>query len=89
LLCNGSINKLSTIRKLFSMGSVPRCYLEDNWSDPSSEFGVRVRCSKGTPIIKKPNPSLSIKGGTRKKKRKVLALNKYMAMGPSGAGCQE
>jgi hypothetical protein len=41
---------------------------------------------KGTPIIKKPNPSLFIKGGTTKeRKTKVLILNKYMAMGPSGA----
>jgi hypothetical protein len=51
-----------------------------------------IRCSKGTPIIKKPNPSLYIKGGTtkeEKKKTKVLTLNKYMAMGPSGARCQE
>jgi hypothetical protein len=50
-----------------------------------------IRCSKGTPIIKKPNPSLFIKGETTKeeKKTKVLTLNKYMAMGPSGAGCLE
>jgi hypothetical protein len=50
-----------------------------------------IRCGKGTPIIKKPNPSLFIKGGTTKegKKTKVLTLNKYMAMGPSGARCQE
>jgi hypothetical protein len=49
------------------------------------------RCGKGTPIIKKSYPSLSIKGGTTKegKKTKVLTLNKYMAMGPSGARCQE
>jgi hypothetical protein len=46
--------------------------------------------SKGTPIIKKPNLSLFIKGGTTKgKETKVLTLNKYMAMGPSGARCQE
>jgi hypothetical protein len=37
LLCNGSINELSTIRQPFSMGSVPRGYLEDNWSDLSKE----------------------------------------------------
>jgi hypothetical protein len=52
-----------------------------------------IRCSKGTPIIrKKSNPSLLIKGGTikeGKKQTKVLTLNKYMAMGPSGAQCQE
>jgi hypothetical protein len=49
-----------------------------------------IRCSKETPIIKKPNLSLFIKGGTTKeKKTKVLTLNKYIAMGPSGAGCQE
>jgi hypothetical protein len=49
-----------------------------------------IRCSKGTPIIKKPNPSLFIKGGTTKEeKTKVLTLNKYLAMGPSGARCQE
>jgi hypothetical protein len=51
-----------------------------------------IRCSKETPIIKKKsNPYLFIKEGTRKKgkKRKVLTLNKYMAMGPSGARCQE
>jgi hypothetical protein len=48
-----------------------------------------IRCSKGTPIIKKSNPSHFIKGGTtkeeKKKKTNVLTLNKYMAMGPSGA----
>jgi hypothetical protein len=40
---------------------------------------------------KKPNPSLFIKGETTKegKKTKVLTLNKYMAMGPSGARCKE
>jgi hypothetical protein len=48
-----------------------------------------IRCSKGTPIIKKPNPSLFIKGGTKKEKTKVLTLNIYMAMGPSRARCQE
>jgi hypothetical protein len=51
-----------------------------------------IRCSKGIPIIKKPNPSLFIKGGTTKeenKKQEVLTLNKYMVMGPSGARCQE
>jgi hypothetical protein len=46
-----------------------------------------IRCSKGTPIIKKPNPSLFIRGTTEK--TKALTLNKYMAMGPSGARCQE
>jgi hypothetical protein len=40
--------------------------------------------------MKKPNPSLFIKGGTMKeKKTKFLTLNKYMAMDPSGARCQE
>jgi hypothetical protein len=28
-----------------------------------------IRCSKGTPIIKKPNPSLFIKGGTTKEEK--------------------
>jgi hypothetical protein len=48
-------------------------------------------CSKGTPIIKKFNPSLFIKGGAtkeEKKKTKVLTLDKYMAMGSSAARCQ-
>jgi hypothetical protein len=51
----------------------------------------RIRFSKGTPIIKKSNPSIFIKGGTTKegKKTKVLTLNKYMAVGPSGARCRE
>jgi hypothetical protein len=46
---------------------------------------------KGTPIInKKPNPSLLSREEQRKKeKTKVLTLNKYMAMDPSGARCQE
>jgi hypothetical protein len=50
-----------------------------------------IRCSKGTPIIKKLNPSLLSKEEQRKKekKTKILTLNKYMAMGPSGARCQE
>jgi hypothetical protein len=39
---------------------------------------------------KKPNPSLLSKEEQRKKKEtKVLTLSKYMAMGPSGARCQE
>jgi hypothetical protein len=29
-----------------------------------------IRCSKETPIIKKPNPSLFIKGGTTKEEEK-------------------
>jgi hypothetical protein len=53
----------------------------------------RRRCSKETPIIKKSIPFLFIKEGTTKeeeeKKPKVLTLNKYMVMGPSGARCQE
>jgi hypothetical protein len=28
-----------------------------------------IRCIKGTPIIKKPNPSLFIKGGTSKEEK--------------------
>jgi hypothetical protein len=50
-----------------------------------------ISCSKGTPIIKKPNasPFLSKEEQRKKKKTKVLTLNKYMAMGPSGAQCQE
>jgi hypothetical protein len=48
-----------------------------------------IRCSKGTPIIEKPNPSLLSKEERKKKQTKVLTLNKYMAMGPSGARCQE
>jgi hypothetical protein len=34
-----------------------------------------IRCSKGTPIIKKPNPSLFIKGGTTKKEKKKESLD--------------
>jgi hypothetical protein len=30
-----------------------------------------IRCSKGTPIIKKPNPSLFVKGGTTKGKKSL------------------
>jgi hypothetical protein len=51
-----------------------------------------IRCSKGTPFMKKkPNPSLLSKEEQRKKekKNKILTLNKYMAMGPGGARCQE
>jgi hypothetical protein len=51
-----------------------------------------IRCSKGTPIIKKvePLPFYQRRNNERKeKKTKVLTLNKYMAMGPSGARCQE
>jgi hypothetical protein len=42
-------------------------------------------------LQKKPNPSLLSKEEQRKKgeKTKVLTQNKYMAMGPSGARCQE
>jgi hypothetical protein len=37
----------------------------------------RIRCSKGTPLIKKSNPSLFIKGGTTKEeKNKSLDIEK-------------
>jgi hypothetical protein len=50
-----------------------------------------IRCNKGTPIIKKsPTPPFLSNEEQRKKgKTKVLTLNKYMAMGPSGTRCQE
>jgi hypothetical protein len=40
---------------------------------------------------KKAQPVPFIKGGTKKeeKRTKVLTMNKYMAMGLSGARCQE
>jgi hypothetical protein len=34
-----------------------------------------IRCSKGTPIIKKSNPSLFIKGGTPKEEKKTKVFN--------------
>jgi hypothetical protein len=34
-----------------------------------------IRCSKETPIIKKPNPSLFIKGGTTKEEEKNKCLD--------------
>jgi hypothetical protein len=41
-----------------------------------------IRCSKGTPIIKKPNPSLFIRGGTTKeKKNKSLDTEKIYGHG--------
>jgi hypothetical protein len=43
-----------------------------------------IRCSKGTPIIKKPNPSLFIKGGTTKRK-KTKSLDTEQIY---GHGCQ-
>jgi hypothetical protein len=50
-----------------------------------------IRCTKGTPIIKKaqPLPFYQRRNNERRKKTEVLTLNKYMAMGPSGARCQE
>jgi hypothetical protein len=39
---------------------------------PISYFNVTsggIRCCKGTPVIKKPNPSLFIKGGTTKEEK--------------------
>jgi hypothetical protein len=38
---------------------------------------------------KKDQPLLYEQGGSTKGKTKVLTLNKYMTMGPSGARCQE
>jgi hypothetical protein len=63
--------------EMFSIRSVQRLYNED-----TSGIGQDV---------KKSNPSLFIKGGKTKgeRKTKVLTLNKYMAMGPSGARCQK
>jgi hypothetical protein len=34
-----------------------------------------IRCSKGTPNTKKPNPSLFIKGGTTKEEEKNKSLD--------------
>jgi hypothetical protein len=48
-----------------------------------------IRRSKGTPIIKKPNPSLFLNGGTTKKKDKSLDAELIHGHGPSGARCQE
>jgi hypothetical protein len=50
-----------------------------------------IRYIKGTPIIKKVQPLPFYKrwNNERGKKTKVLTLKKYMAMGPSGARCQE
>jgi hypothetical protein len=94
LLDNGSVNifpwkqtHATTEEAVFSMGATPRLCNKDL---TQLEWENRIRCSKGTPIIKKSNPSLLSKEKQRKKKKtKVLTLNKYMAMGPSGARCQE
>jgi hypothetical protein len=44
-----------------------------------------IRCSKGTPIIKKPKPSLFIKGGTTKeKKNKSLDTEQIWPWVPAG-----
>jgi hypothetical protein len=45
-----------------------------------------IRCSKGTPIIKKikPLPFYQRRNNERRGKTKVLTLNKYMAMSPRG-----
>jgi hypothetical protein len=51
-----------------------------------------ITCSKETPIIKKNQPLHFYQRRNKErrgKKPKVLTLNKYMAMGPSGARCQE
>jgi hypothetical protein len=50
-----------------------------------------IRCSKGTNYRKSPTPPFLLKEEQlkKKKKAKVLTLNKYMAMVPSGARFQE
>jgi hypothetical protein len=61
----------------------------------SNYFNVtsgRKRCSNGTPIIKKVQtlPFYQRRNNERRKRKtKVLTLNKYMAMGSNGARCQE
>jgi hypothetical protein len=67
--------------------TAPRIYNGDLRQLESGE----IRCRKGTPIMKKkPNPSILSKEEQRKKKKtKVLTLNKYMAMDPSGARCRQ
>jgi hypothetical protein len=63
----------SKIEAVFSVLSVPRSYLEYNWRYSAVPyFNVTsggIRCSKGTPIIKKSNPSLFIKGVTAKEEK--------------------
>jgi hypothetical protein len=63
----------STIETVFSAWSVPRSYLEDN-----------RRYKATSPFYQRRNNERR-----KKKKKKVLTLNKYMAMGSSGARCQE
>jgi hypothetical protein len=46
-------------------------------------------CSNGTPLIKKFQPLPFYQRRNNERRKKVLILNKYMAMGPSGARCQE
>jgi hypothetical protein len=58
-----------------------------------------IRCSKGTPIIKKPNPSLFIKGGKiKEEKNKCLDSEQIYGHGSQRgsmprvtvlAGCQQ
>jgi hypothetical protein len=80
---------------VFSVESVPRLYNADQlplaYKNTYNVTSGGIMCSKGTPIIKKSSLLFFIKGGTTKEgeKTKVLTLNKYMAMGPSGARCQE
>jgi hypothetical protein len=69
---------------------VPRGYLEDIWGDPSSQlllpyFNVTsggIRCSKGTPIMKKKaQPLPFIKEGTKKNEKKNKSLDSEQIYG--------
>jgi hypothetical protein len=64
---------------VFSVGSTPRLHNEDtNRAAPNPYFNVTsggITCSKGTPIIKKSNPFLFIKGGTTKEGKKNKSLD--------------
>jgi hypothetical protein len=73
--------------------SVSLCFVNNVYYVYIPYFNVTsggIKCSKETPIIKivQPLPFYERRNNERRNKTKVLTLNKYMAMGPSGARCQ-
>jgi hypothetical protein len=84
-------NLRPTTKAVFSVWSVPRLYIEHNTrSHPCYDYITKLCSRQAEVILNHENPNVRAigQGDARHRKHKVLTLDKYLAMGPSGARCQ-
>jgi hypothetical protein len=75
---------------MISLWSVPWLLLCNDSANTFQQQRGSFLCSRWTPIyIKRPTPPLTKGRNNEEKNAKFLTLNRSMAMGPSGARCQE